>query len=98
MKSSTHILLGIALVAAAAFGQETVSGVLNEEKGEAYSVGASVVVVKVAPSPLFDPKTDTEPVPSPAVLQDLDLVIEEQDNTKGVSLKVGGIKVMEVDK
>ncbi len=51
MKSITHILLGIAVVAAAAFGQGTVSGVLNDEKGKAYADGAAVLVVKVAQSP-----------------------------------------------
>lgn len=51
-----------------------------------------------AQSPLFDVKTVNDTAQTLAVLQDLDQVLEEKDTTKGVSLKVGGIKVVEVAK
>ena len=53
-------------------------------------------------SPLFDVKTESE-VASGAgqglrVLQDQDQVIETQETTKGVTLKLSGVKALEVAK
>lgn len=86
-------------------------GVLNEQRDlvEAETVLADKVkrkyrvVVPVgvkfrvrAQSPLFDVKTENEAVQSLRVLSDLDQVIEDKDVGKGVTLKVGGVKVVEV--
>ncbi len=53
-------------------------------------------------SPLFDVKTENEAANGAGqglkVLQDVDQVIEAQETTKGVTLKLGGVKALEVAK
>lgn len=47
-------------------------------------------------SPLFDVKMLEDTPQTLTVLQDLDQMMEEKDTTKGVSAKVGGIKVVQI--